>query len=186
MKDLYNAQYYLEPLRLMYMENPVRFLSYASFIIAERYKKILDVGCGKNVLAKYLRQLGVDAVGVDFSPHSNADIIADATALPFRDGCFDLVVTTDFMEHIPRDRLDVTIEEFKRVGGEQAHFICFDSMHGASDDKYHMTLRPQLWWINLFSTLGLKYTMSYECSWCVSKTVFNISAHDGSFLMFFA
>jgi predicted SAM-dependent methyltransferase len=53
----------------------------------------LDVGCGKR---KHKGSIGIDLRRVEA-----VDIIADATALPFRDDCFDKIYLSHIIEHIP-------------------------------------------------------------------------------------
>ena len=64
--------------------------------------RTLDLACGEGRLGRLLASLGHRVVGIDASPtmvrlaatHENRQpaLLADATALPFRDGTFDLVV----------------------------------------------------------------------------------------------
>ena len=73
---------------------------------------LLDVGCGNGYAVKEWSGRGLDAVGVDISlyrlsrwvgehPASNRPfVIADATALPFRNGVFDRVVSSGMIEHV--------------------------------------------------------------------------------------
>jgi SAM-dependent methyltransferase len=57
--------------------------------------KILDVGCGKNKLK--------GAIGLDFNPRSDADVIHDLGAFPypFENDEFDLIVVNHVAEHVP-------------------------------------------------------------------------------------
>lgn len=65
----------------------------------------LDLGCGEGRLSRYLRTAGYRVAGADAAPtmvrlataHPDAApaLLADATALPFGDGTFDLVVAPE-------------------------------------------------------------------------------------------
>lgn len=69
--------------------------------------RVLELGCGAAAGARWLARAGADAVGLDLSAgmlrHAASGgrrtkvtvplVQADALALPFRDGCFDLVCT---------------------------------------------------------------------------------------------
>ena len=71
-------------------------------LLPEPGHRTLDVGCGEGRVTRLLRSLGHRVAGADASPtmvrtaavHQDAApaVLADATALPFRDAAFDLVV----------------------------------------------------------------------------------------------
>jgi len=75
-------------------------------------QRLLDVGCGNGYAVREWSDRGLDAVGVDISlyrlsrwfgehPASNRPfVIADACALPFRDGIFHRVVSSGMIEHV--------------------------------------------------------------------------------------
>ena len=68
---------------------------------------LLDLGCGTGLLTRRIRRAlpGASVVGCDFSygmlrqagehGHGNAWVQGDATRLPFREGCFDTIVSTE-------------------------------------------------------------------------------------------
>src|SRR6266852_5519713 len=60
--------------------------------------RLLDVGCGHNLLVKLLGQ----GVGVDVYPWEGIDtVIDDAARLPFDDSSFDTVTFVACLNHIP-------------------------------------------------------------------------------------
>lgn len=83
----------------------------------------LDLGCGEGRLARDLKAAGHSVLGVDASPTLVAAAreadpafeaqVADASALPFADGDFDLVVA--FMTLHDVDDLDGVLRECARV-----------------------------------------------------------------------
>lgn len=93
----------------------------------------LDLGCGEGRVGAELRRLGHRVVGVDSSPGMVAAaaelieaVVADAAALPFDDGAFDLVVA--FMSLQDMDDLGAGVREAARVlepGGR----LCFANLH---------------------------------------------------------
>jgi SAM-dependent methyltransferase len=73
--------------------------------------RALDVGCAGGGNTAVLRELGWSVTGLEYSA-AGAEIAAsrdldvvrgDATALPFADATFDLVMSTDVWEHIEDD-----------------------------------------------------------------------------------
>jgi ubiquinone biosynthesis O-methyltransferase len=88
-------------------------------------KRILDVGCGDGVLAYFLSRTGASVSGIDGSveavsyakeKNQNREIdfqVASAYDLPFADNHFDLVVSSEVIEHI--DDVAAYLQEIKRV-----------------------------------------------------------------------
>jgi len=88
---------------------------------------VLDVGCGEGVLThEWARRLGDGRiVGLDLDDaklreewtrraHPNLEFVAaDATALPFADGEFDLAAAIEVLEHVPDP--EATVAEMARV-----------------------------------------------------------------------
>ena len=83
----------------------------------------LDLGCGEGRLSRYLRAAGYRVAGVDAAPtmvqlaagHPDAApaVIADAAALPFGNGTFDLVVA--YMCLHDMDQMPLAVAEAARV-----------------------------------------------------------------------
>jgi ubiquinone/menaquinone biosynthesis C-methylase UbiE len=96
-------------------------------------RRTLDLGCGEGRMGRALGALGHVVVAVDASPamvalaaESQEAVVADAAALPFGDGAFDLV--TAFMSLMDMDDADGAIREAGRVlepGGR----LCFCITH---------------------------------------------------------
>lgn len=163
---IYDSGYYSSN-RSFY--NPQRFYFHVGIIIGTGAKKVLDVGCGPNTLCKLLRMQGIDAVGIDFSPDSGADILASITDLPFQDNEFDLVFSCDVMEHAETGMVPKVISECIRVGRKQAHHICTEEderestrTKGLHYDDYHITCRPRIWWMNEFMKQGQLIEFEYH------------------------
>ena len=87
-------------------------------------ERALDVGTGAGALAIALAPLVREVVGVDIVPEllaegrkrapANVELVeADATALPFERGSFDLVCTARTLHHVPRPEL--VLAEMNRV-----------------------------------------------------------------------
>jgi SAM-dependent methyltransferase len=80
---------------------------------------VLDAGCGNGSYLRALRGRPVRAVGCDLSPGmlraaGQPDLVnADITALPVRDGAFDVVLAIHMLYHVP-DRT-AAIAELRRV-----------------------------------------------------------------------
>ena len=123
-------------------ENSYRFVEQC------RGKRVLEMGCGIGLHARFLAENGVDYTGVDYSKSSLAlarahflqnglrarFVNADGTALPFADGSFDLVFSDGVVHHIPD--MPKACRELVRVarpGGDVRVMVY-------SSDSYHYAL----------------------------------------------
>lgn len=74
--------------------------------------KVLDLGCGPRDQAIPIGYLGYQYVGIDYSD-KQADLLADAHAIPFKDETFDCVISYAVLEHLHNPFIAVT--EIERV-----------------------------------------------------------------------
>jgi len=95
------------------------------------HKNVLNVACSAGTLDPLLKVENV--VGLDFSlkqllfastnntSEQNSYVCGDACRLPVKSGCFDLVVASEFIEHIDTSSFNAFLDEIHRVlkpGGE--------------------------------------------------------------------
>ncbi len=105
--------------------------------------QVLDLGCGKGRHAYEALRRGATVVAADLDDPALAEVEAmalamglagevpeggslhvrhaDALALPFTDGAFDVVIVSEVLEHIPDDRAAIAeIQRVVRPGGQAA------------------------------------------------------------------
>ena len=77
--------------------------------------RVLELGAGDGAQTFALRKRFREVVSIDISPSAKIDgiIIADAANLPFVDGYFDLVFSSNVLEHI--ESVEESLLEMKRV-----------------------------------------------------------------------
>jgi SAM-dependent methyltransferase len=74
--------------------------------------RLLDLGCGPRDQAAPAEHGGVSYVGIDYSSEQ-ADLLADAHAIPFRENTFDVVLSYAVLEHLYHPFL--AVQEVARV-----------------------------------------------------------------------
>lgn len=96
----------------------------------------LDLGGGRGELHSPLKSRGYTYVNLDYRPcEGNRSVRGDATRLPFADSSFNLVVSSDSLEHFT-DPQDV-VREVRRIltpGGTFVIWVPF--MHPFHSDDY--------------------------------------------------
>lgn len=110
-------------------------------------QRVLDIGCGTGTLAiAAARRVGPTGVvyGIDASPPmiararrkaTKADVevdfrVAVAESLPFRDGDFDVVLSTLMLHHLPRKTRQECAGEIHRVLKNRGHVLAVDFGRG--------------------------------------------------------
>lgn len=135
-----------------FQTNPKRIARLVSSIMEYSPKTVLDVGCGWGVVVRDLRKQGIEAWGIDFAEpvkdfwEGDFYKIADANSIPFSDHSFDIVFSSDFFEHIPKEEIDNVYSEMKRVGGKVIAVIPKAQTLNLSQTHYHITNEPLEWW----------------------------------------
>ncbi|MFA5936891.1 MAG: class I SAM-dependent methyltransferase [Candidatus Paceibacterota bacterium] len=79
--------------------------------------KVLEIGSGNAVLLDYLRQQGVDVVGVDMKPHGNKESIqlAYIEQLPFEKESFDVILSNFVFDRLYTQNRYLMMTEIARV-----------------------------------------------------------------------
>ena len=80
-------------------------------------RRVLEVGCGNEGIARYLRRtvVGLDRVFVGAVSRHLRAVCGSVLALPFPDGAFDDVVCVDTLEHLAQDDRLRAIRELVRI-----------------------------------------------------------------------
>lgn len=89
-------------------------------LIPHDVQSLLDVGCGNGIITNYLADRIPDVVGVDLSESALREVkaktvVSSSDQLPFEDNYFDMVFSSQLLEHLPAESLNLTIKHFKRV-----------------------------------------------------------------------
>lgn len=109
--------------------------------------KSLDIGCGRGTFVAYMRDIGVEAWGFDFSKWAvenryprceNGWIrVHDATqGWPYGDKAFDFVFALDFFEHVYIEDINFIVKEIYRVSKKWI-FLQIATIGGGSGSSIH-------------------------------------------------
>lgn len=118
----------------------------------------LDVGCAMGILVGSLRELGVDAEGIDHSAYAIARTdpraaghvrVMDLLREPL-EGHWDVISCIEVLEHLPTGEVDSVIANLCRV----TDTIVFSSTPDEFNEGTHVNVRPPSYWAGQFADHG--------------------------------
>lgn len=139
-----------------------------------KFDTVLDVGCSRGLIVKCFRDDGkklssgieVSRNAVEFCKGAGLDVhLASVTVMPFEDNSYEMVMSTDVLEHLAPEDVDQAIAEIVRVSSKYtAHSIFPYEDVNTNSPKYfegalaqpHLTTQGIQWWREKFEALGCK------------------------------
>ena len=97
----------------------LRLASYSEIIRVTRkvdVGEIAEIGVGPGILPAMLKALGESVSTIDHSGDLNPDIICDVRELANIHRCFDKVICSQVLEHLPYEDFSLAIEQLLSIG----------------------------------------------------------------------
>lgn len=142
-------------------------------------RTVLDVGCACGHLVKALRELGIEAWGVDASDaalkaaHPSIAGYLGRMTLPAKElpeafpKHYDLVVNIEVLEHIP----EVSAADSVGVLCSFGDVILFSSTPWDYDEPTHTNLHQPSYWCRLFRERGYAYDSRSHADWLTPQAI---------------
>ena len=96
----------------------IRYAPMVSFVRSCRPRSILEVGSGPQGIGYFLKDMPIVGTDIRFGelPLANLrPVVASSIALPFQDHAFDMVLSSDMIEHLPEGLRQTAMKEMLRV-----------------------------------------------------------------------
>ncbi len=127
------------------------------------FDSVLDAGCGEGTVVRRFIDQSKQASGIELSTEALQhcdDLVQQGivrqgslTRLPFTDGQFDLVFSSEVLEHIPEQDVPDVASELCRVA-KHTLFMTISLRPSSNHNAYHPTLKPRTWWEQQFIQQG--------------------------------
>lgn len=162
---------YQQQLKQVHASNPERpwgttgarnFGDYVVKFLEERANQIttvLDFGAGRGSLGAYV----TDRVSVEWTNYDPG--IPEYDSVPT--GQFDLVVSSDVLEHIEPEHIDETLHQIAKWAKKaQFHHIACDASDGRLPDgrDMHLITEKLDWWLPKFDVDGWSVMYAAQCA----------------------
>ena len=145
------------------------FARQAARIVKElKPEKTLDVGCAEGYLVEGLRDLGVNARGIDISEYAISKVREDikpfcgvqSATIPIKER-FDLITCIEVMEHLSPEDFCVAIDNMCNA----TNTIIFSSTPFDYAEESHFSVNTPGFWAERFAYNGFYHDVSYDCSY---------------------
>lgn len=142
------------------------FRNFAATLV-DRYAptRVLDVGCAKGLLVEHLRDLGVDARGIDTSEYALSEVRQDmkpyctyGSGLEPLDGQYDFITCIEVAEHLDESQAEALIANLCA----HADDIVFSSTPLDFAEATHFNVQPTEYWQTLFARNGFFPDLRFE------------------------
>jgi len=149
-----------------------RFNEKVSALFGERPIRVLDLGCAGGGFVRSMVDDGHDAYGIEGSDYSAKMRRAEWRTIPERlftadvtepfevleNGfpmMFDLITAWELMEHLPEGKMETVCANISNHLKKDGIFIA--SIGTIPDGDWHQTIRPRVWWLEMFGKYHLQH-----------------------------
>lgn len=143
---------------------PRQYVDHFFRINADRISgRVLDLGAMEDNEQRFrdLSSSISEYISADIIPSSTIDVVADGRRLPFEDDCFDTVILSEVLEHVPVQNLETFLHEIKRVLKSSGTLLASTPfvlpIHGEPNDFYRAT---HYGLASVFDDVGMSYDIT--------------------------
>ena len=160
----YDHWYYNRPQARAYLGDSRIWKNQADMIECLNPVRVFEFGSGLGNLLAECSKRGIDIVGSETSEYALRRSICKSSIvrigeipkvnLPFPDNSFDLIFSSEVMEHVTEEATVSVIRELSRVCSRHALFTIntFDA-----DQPGHINMHPREWWLKEFEINGFRH-----------------------------
>lgn len=144
--------------------------------LVSRYspKRVLDVGCAKGFLVEHLRDLGIDAFGIDNSEYAISEVRGDIkefcqirSSLDPITEKYDLVTCIEVAEHLHEHDAETLIKNLCSCTDQ----VIFSSTPLDYAEESHINIQPREYWVEQFARNGFYPDLRFESAFITPQAM---------------
>ena len=143
-------------------------------VYGKKITTILDFGCGSGYAVRMM-QKKYKCFGYEYSKTAFDKYLKESYFYNRIEDVicqkYDLIYSTEVMEHIPEELIDFYIDLFYRIANKYI-FMTISLRPSSNNNAYHCTLKPRDWWEKKFREHGfiVDYDVVKHCQKKSNKT----------------
>lgn len=115
--------------------------------------KVLEIGCGRGRWLRLLSQQGWKTFGIDIARVARPQVMASASAVPFRAGTFDLVLAITVLQHL--EEKEEALDEVRRLLAPSGRLLLLELLDRKGMQwQQHVMPRTDVWWQDILREKG--------------------------------
>lgn len=160
----YEEWYYNRPQATEYLNNKKIWLNLVDMIQYFKPKRVFEFGSGLGNVLKECQDRGIDIVGSETSRYAIRNSLCKErlikigeipkSMLPFKDNSFDLIFSSEVMEHVKEKDTEAIIKELNRICSSYALLTINTFDH---KQPGHINMHSRKWWLNKFERSGFRH-----------------------------
>lgn len=157
----YDAWYYGRAVARAYFNHPRRAANLVDMIERFAPARVFEFGSGLGHVLREAQRRGIRIVGSETSRYALAHSFCPESVveipeiprgnLPFPDGAFDLVFSSEVLEHVTEAATLPVLRELHRVGSRRA-LLTINTTN--LREPGHVNVHPRDWWLERFASVG--------------------------------
>jgi SAM-dependent methyltransferase len=157
----YDNWYYNRPQAKAYLEDKKISINLVDMIVCFEPGIVLEFGSGLGHVLKEASTRGIKMIGCDTSEYAVNNSICKTSmikigeipehCLPFLDNTFDLVFSSEVMEHVKQEHTNSVIRELYRICRKHL-FLTINTFD--ANQPGHINMHARDWWVDKFKTVG--------------------------------
>jgi len=160
----YETWYYNRPQSKVYLSDKKIWTNQIDMIESFEPDMVFEFGSGLGYALKEAETRGIKMVGCETSEYAVKNSICKTNmirigeipdqSLPFLDNTFDLVFSSEVMEHIKEEQTNSVIRELYRIS--RKHILLTINTFDANQPG-HINMHARDWWISKFEAVGFEH-----------------------------